>query len=224
VTALLRYQAGIMLRSHRWVFPLIAYVLLISVAGVGQKQPLSSGLDWSAAMLVPVVALLTRSMLMAEPQEARACVAAAAGPVRAQLAVLIAALGGGVVLALAGTGYEMVTTGNVARLISAHPAQLGSSLAAGLGTALICIFVGSAIGALFNRPVIRHQTLALLSTISAVILGLLSSVSPANAALRGDGAAIRAAPWPTGVPFLAAAALLTVTWLVSVWLAARRSG
>jgi hypothetical protein len=224
VTALLRYQAGIMLRSHRWVFPLIAYVLLISVAGVGQKQPLSSGLDWSAAMLVPVVALLTRSMLMAEPQEARACVAAAAGPVRGQLAVLTAALGGGIVLALAGAGYEMVTTGDVARLISAHPGQLGSTLAAGQGTALICIFVGSAIGALFNRPVIRHQTLALLSTISAVILGLLSSVSPANAALRGDGAAIRAAPWPTGVPFLAAAALLAVTWLVSVWLAAHRSG
>jgi hypothetical protein len=84
--------------------------------------------------------------------------------------------------------------------------------------------VGSAIGALFNRPVIRHQTVALLSTISAVVLGLLSNVSPANAALRGDGAAIQAAPWPAGVPFLAAAALLVASWLISVGLAARRSG
>src|SRR5215472_7269463 len=104
--ALLRYQSGILFRSHRWVFPLIMYVLLINVAGVGQKQPLSSGLDWSAAMLVPVVALLTRSMLTAEPEASRACVAAAAGPGRAHLAVLVAALGGGAVLALAGTGYE----------------------------------------------------------------------------------------------------------------------
>lgn len=222
--ALLRYQAGILLRSHRWVFPLIAYVLLISVAGVGQNQPLISGLDWSAAMLVPVVALLTRSMLLAEPEAARACVAAATGPVRVQLAVLSAALGGGLVLALAGAGYEMVTTGNVGQLAARHPGQFASALAAGLGAALICIFVGSAIGALFNRPVIRHQTVALLSTISAVVLGLLSSVSPANAALRGEGAAIQAAAWPTGVPFLAAAALLTGSWLLSAWLAARRAG
>lgn len=222
--ALLRYQAGIMLRSHRWVLPLIAYVLLISVAGVGQKQPLLSGLDWSAAILVPVVALLTRSMLIAEPEAARACVSAAAGPVRAQLAVLTAALGGGIVLALAGAGYEMITTGDVAQLISDHPGRFGSDLSAGLGTALICIFVGSAIGTLFNRPVIRHQTVALLTTISAMVLGLLSSVSPANAALRGEGAAIHAAAWPAGVPFLAAALLLAASWLVSVWLAARRSG
>jgi hypothetical protein len=222
--ALLRYQSGILFRSHRWVFPLIMYVLLISVAGVGQKQPLSSGLDWSAAMLVPVVALLTRSMLTAEPEASRACVAAATGPARAHLAVLTAALGGGAVLALAGAGYEMVTTGNVGRLVVHHPGQFGSALAGGLGTALICIFVGSSIGALFNRPVIRHQAVALLSTTSAVVLGLLSTVSPANAALRGDGAAIQSAAWPAGVPFLAAAILLAVTWLVSARLATRRSG
>jgi len=224
VSALLRYQAGVLFRSHRWVFPLIVYVLLISVSGVGQKQPLSAGLDWSAATLVPVVALLTRSMLTAEPAAARACVAAAAGPMRAHLAVLGSALGGGIVLALAGGAYEMATTGNVARLVTQHPGQLGSTLAAGMGTALICIFVGSTIGALFNRPVIRHQTVALLTTIAAVVLGLLSGVSPANAALRGDGAAIRSPAWPTGVPFLAAAGLLVLSWLLSALLAARRSG
>jgi hypothetical protein len=34
MSALLRYQAGILFRSHRWIFPLILYVLLISVGGV----------------------------------------------------------------------------------------------------------------------------------------------------------------------------------------------
>ena len=33
--ALLRYQAAILLRSHRWIFPLIAYVLLIAVGAAG---------------------------------------------------------------------------------------------------------------------------------------------------------------------------------------------
>ena len=221
--ALLRYQFAVLFRSHRWVFPLVTFVLLISVGGVGQTQPLSTGLDWAAAILVPVVALLTRSMLTAEPDAARACVAAAAGPVRAHLAVLSTALVGGAALALIAVGYEMVTSGGL-RLLHSHPGLLLSSLATGLGKALICIFVGSAVGALCNRPVIRHQTVALLSTIAAVVIGLLSSVSPANAALSGNGAAVQSAAWPVGVPFLAAASLVVLAWVLSAWLAARRSG
>jgi hypothetical protein len=221
--ALLRYQFAVLFRSHRWVFPLVIFVLLISVGGVGQTQPVSSGLDWAAAILVPVVALLTRSMLTAEPDAARACVAAAAGPVRAHLAVLSTALVGGAALALVGAGYELATSRAVP-LLHSHPGLVLSSLAAGLGKALICIFVGSAVGALCNRPVIRHQTVALLATIAAVVIGLLSSVSPANAALSGNGAAVQSAAWPVGVPFLAAAVLVVLAWVLSVWLAARRSG
>jgi hypothetical protein len=224
VRALLRYQFAVLFKSHRWVFPLVAFVLLISVGGVGQAQALGSGLDWAAAILVPIVALLTRSMLTAEPEAARACVAAAAGPVRAQVAVLGSALAGGAVLALIAVGYELATTARVWTLLSHHPGQVSSTVAAGLGKALICIFVGSAVGALCNRPVIRHQTVALLSTIAAVVIGLLSSVSPANAALSGNGAAIHSSPWPVGVPFLAAAALVVLAWGLSTWLAARRSG
>ena len=110
--ALLRYQAAHLLRSHRWIFPLITYGLLISVGGAGSgRQALSDGLDWNAAILVPVVALLTRSMLTAEPAAARACVSAARGPARAQLATLTTAFAAGVVLGLAGAGYEVATSG-----------------------------------------------------------------------------------------------------------------
>jgi hypothetical protein len=233
VRALLRYQAGVLFRSHRWVFPLIAFVLLISVGGVGGSQSqtlaqiretLATSLDWAAAVLVPVVALLTRSMLTAEPEAARNCVAAAAGPVRAHLSVLITALAGGLALAVIGVGYELVTSGNVGRLWAAQPGRLVTTAGAGLGKALICIFVGSAVAALCNRPVIRHQTVALLGTVVAVVVGLLASVSPATAALHGNGGTVQSAAWPTGVPFLVAAALLAVSWLVSAWLAARRSG
>ena len=113
--ALLRYQVAILFRSHRWIFPLIVYALLISVggrpAGSARRRAgaLADGLDWSAAILVPVVALLTRSMLTAEPAAARACVAVARGPARAQLAALITAFAGGACWALAGAGYELVT-------------------------------------------------------------------------------------------------------------------
>jgi hypothetical protein len=231
VTALLRYQAAILFRSHRWVLPLIAYVLLLSIAGAnGQEsiaganvpESLGDGLNWSAAMLLPVVALLTRSMLTAEPQAARACVAAAAGPRKAQVAVLLTGLAGGAVLALAGAAYELATVGGLPKALRVHPSLLGASLGTGLGKAVICVFVGSAVGTFFNPPVIRHQAVALLSTIAAVVVGLVSSVSPASAALRGSGAAIQAASWPTGVPFLVAGILLVTSWLISASLAARR--
>src|ERR1700759_242614 len=66
-------------------------------------------LDWSGAMLVPVVAFLTRAMLTAEPDAARACVGAAGGPVRAQLATLLVPLGGGTLLGVAAVGFGVLT-------------------------------------------------------------------------------------------------------------------
>ncbi|MGO8958108.1 MAG: hypothetical protein ACLQFR_12165 [Streptosporangiaceae bacterium] len=225
--ALLRYQVAILFRSHRWIFPLITYVLLISAGGADSgpaqrvsavvlKRALADGLDWSAAILLPVVALLTRSMLTAEPAAARACVSAASRPWRAQLAALMVAFAGGVVLGLVGAGYELVTFG--------HKTALLVPFLVALVRALVCVLVGSAVGALFNPPVIRHAAAALLATIAAVVFALLSSVSPASAALRGNGAAVQAPAWPTGVPLLAAFALAALSWAVSCWLAGRRTG
>jgi hypothetical protein len=224
--ALLSYQAANLFRSHRWILPLILYVLLISVGGVGsgaealnahiRAENLASGLDWSAGILVPVVALLTRSMLTAEPAAARACVSAASGPVRAQLATLIAALAAGAVLGVAGACYELVTVG--------HKTALLVPFFGGLDKALVCVLVGSAVGTLFNPPVIRHQAAALLSTIAAVVVAWVSSISPANAALHGNGATFQSAAWPAGVPVAVAFALVAATWSVSCRLAGRRGG
>lgn len=226
--ALFRYEAAILFRSHRWIFPLITYALLLSAGAAGGASsvaggaspgvPLRVGLDWSAAMLVPVVALLTRSMLAAEPSAARACVAAAAGPVRAQLATLLTAMAGGAVLALAGACYEVFSTKVAAAF--AQP----EILLAGLGTAVVCLLVGSAVGTLCNRPLLRHPAMALLGTVAAVVFALVSDVSPASAALRGTGAAVPSAAWPAGVPLLAAVVLLAGSWTASALTAARRAG
>jgi hypothetical protein len=216
VIALLRYQTANLFRSHRWIFPLIAYALLISVGGAGSgSRALADGLDWSAAILVPVVALLTRSMLTAEPGAARACVFAARGPWRGQLATLLTAFAGGAVLGLAGAAYELATAG--------HETALLVPLSLGLGKALVCALVGSAVGTLFNPPLIRHPAAALLSTLAAVVVSLVSSVSPASAALHGGGAAIQSTAWPAGLPLLAAVALAAASWTVSCWLAGRRA-
>jgi hypothetical protein len=231
VIPLLRYESAILLRSHRWIVPLMVYGLLLTVAGAGSGgTSLRNGLDWSAAILVPVVAMLTRSMLTAEPGAARACVAAATGPIRAQLATLLTAIGGGVVLALVGALYEVLTDQAVIARVPppSIPAKLGLALAhpgtllAGLVTAIVCLLVGSAVGALCNPPLIRHQATALLGTIAAVVLALASDVSPAGAALRGGGSGLHSSGWPAGVPVWAAMFLLLVSWSASALVSARR--
>jgi hypothetical protein len=230
--ALLRYQAAILLRSHRWIFPLIAYGLLVAVGDEG-STPLPEGLDWSAAVLVPVVALLTRSMLTAEPDAARAVVAAAAGPARAQLAALATALGGGAILGLGGAAFEVLASQSVATqpasgLLAKVMAVMADSavLAAGLAIALVCLLVGSAVGALCNPPLLRHPATSLLSTLAVVVLALVAGISPAAAALRYTGPAASgaaAAPhWPGIVPLVAAAGLLAVTWAASALVATHR--
>jgi hypothetical protein len=231
VIALLRYQTAIMLRSHRWIFPVIAYGALIAVGTAG-STPLAEELGWTAAMLVPVVAFLTRSMLTAEPDAARACAAAAAGPIRAQLATLLAAFGGGIVLALGGACFAVLTSESVAKnqqqaivakvtATFAHP----QVLAAGLVTAAICLLVGTAVGALCNPPLLRHPAAAMLATLAAAIFALASDVSPAGAALRLSSAAQsqpQAAQWPGVVPLAASGCLVAVTWGASVFAAAKR--
>jgi hypothetical protein len=231
VIALLRYQTAIMARSHRWIFPVIAYGALIAVEATGSAT-LAEGLGWSAAMLVPVVAFLTRSMLTAEPDAARACAAAAAGPIRVQLATLLTALGGGIVLAVVGTCFTLLTSESVATnpqrgvlgkvtATVAHP----QVVAAGLVTAAVCLLVGTAVGALCNPPLLRHPGAAMLATLAAAIFALASDVSPAGAALRLGSAAQtqpQAAQWPGVVPLVASACLLAVTWGASVLAAAKR--
>jgi len=231
VTALLRYQTAILLRSHRWIFPLIGYALLIAVGAAGSTS-LAETLDWSGAMLVPVVAFLTRAMLTAEPDAARACVAAAADPVRAQFATLIVPLGVGAVLGLAAAVFDVLTAEAAANTpASGLQGKLTAALdhpgivLGGLLIALVCLCVGSAAGALCNPPLLRHPAAAMLSTLAAIILALAAGVSPANAAISHNTAQAAnplAANWPGTGALVGAACLLAVTWGVSVLAATRR--
>ena len=231
--ALLRYQAAILLRSNRWIFPLIAYAILILTGVAGGKPagppwlPLADGLDWSAAMLIPVVAFLTRSMLTAEPDASRACVAAASSTVRAQLAALLVALGGGLVLAVGGVCFEVLSNPPVDGAGGGFLSNAGAAvthpqtLAAGLAITGVCLLVGSAVGALCNPPLLRHPAAAMLATLAAAIFALASDVSPAGAALRHASTG-QSPHWPGAADALGAVILLVVTWSASVLAATRR--
>ncbi|MDR2985976.1 MAG: hypothetical protein LBV34_14165 [Nocardiopsaceae bacterium] len=227
--ALARYQMSLLLRSYRWIPPAVLFVL--GVIGLGgatlpNGAGLSEGLAWSALMLVPVEAWLTRSMLTAEPREARACVAAAGGPRRAQLAALIAAAVFGSALGLLGIVWELASVG-VPRLAGSNAIEASALIGAiggGLAAALVCLLVGSAVAALLNPPVIRRPAAAMLATTGAVVLALAWNGSPANAAVRGFGYGTQENSWPAGVALVSAVALVAVAWLISVQVAARRDG
>ncbi|HUZ84894.1 MAG TPA: hypothetical protein VMU66_09375 [Gaiellales bacterium] len=225
--ALTRYQLSLLLRSHRWIPPAVLYVL--GVAGLGgaalpDGAGLTQGLAWSALLLVPVEAWLTRSMLTAEPAAARACVAAAGGPRRTQVAALTAALLAGAAFGLLGVAWEVFSLG-LPRLPATSAIRTGTAFAevgGGLAAALICLLVGSAIAALLNPPVVRRPAAGMLGTTGAVVLALAWNVSPANAAVRSVGYGSQEKAWPAGVALLAAVVLLALAWLISAQVASRR--
>ena len=225
--ALSWYQFTLLIRSHRWIPPAVLFV--IGVAGLGgavlpHGRGLSQGLAWSALLLVPVEAWLTRAALIAEPPAARACAAAVAGPRRAQLAALLAAAVAGASFGLLGVAWEVISLG-VRRSAATNSIMAGATLAdvgGGLAAALVCLLVGSAIGALLNPPLIRRPAAAMLATTGAVVLALAWSGSPANAAVRSVGYGAQEKSWPTGLALFAAIALLAVAWVVSAQVAARR--
>lgn len=118
--------------------------------------------------------------------------------------------------------------GTVYVLVSCHrPDQLAatvSDLAAGLAAASVCLLVGGAIGAFCNPPLVRRPAVGILATTGAVILALVSDVSPASAALRGAGSVQQSISWLPGLPVSVAAVLLAASWTASTMLAARRGG
>lgn len=220
-----------MFRSHRWIFPLIVYALLVAFGAAGSTS-LAETLDWSGAMLVPVVAFLTRTILTAEPDAARACVRSAGGPGRSQLAALIVPLGAGAVLGFMAAVFDVLTAEAASKApTSGPPGKVTAALhhpgivVAGLLIALVCLFVGSAAGALCNPPLLRHTAAAMLSTLAAIILALAAGVSPANAAIRHTTAQAGnplAANWPGAGSLIGAVCLLAVVWTVSLMAGARR--
>jgi len=231
VIALTRYQVSLLLRSHRWIPAAVIYVIgVVGLGGVGgsataRGAALLPSLSWSALMLVPCLAWLSRSALTAEPPAARACVAAAGGPRRVQLAALGAALGLAAIFCIIGIFWDLATAG-VVRAPHTNTILFGATftdLGRGLGAALICLLVGSAIGALCNPPVITRPAASMLASTAAVVLGLVWSVSPANAAVR-SGYGSTTGEWPPGLPVIAALSLLLVAWSVSALVAARRTG
>lgn len=211
MNALVRYQLALFLRSQRWLPPLLLYAVLVA-AGLQMGQPLLDSLGFTAAALLPVAAWLVRVCVTGEPEAARHCSAAAAGPGRTHLASVLAALASSALLGLAGTAV-VVLISDQATTDGLTPVPVLPAAGAGLLAASACALFGTAVGALCNRPLLRGTGWAVCATMLAAPLVLVTSGSPANAAVRGLVAASHdgsvPVPWAPAVASLAVAALAT---------------
>ncbi|GAA3040006.1 hypothetical protein GCM10020000_18050 [Streptomyces olivoverticillatus] len=102
MTALLSYQTALLLRSHRWLPPLLLYAAFMFI-GVRTGQPILDSFGYAAAALVPVTAWLVRVCVTNEPEAARDCAAAAAGPWRVHLSAVLTGLLASTVVGVAAT-------------------------------------------------------------------------------------------------------------------------
>ncbi|MEV0744251.1 ABC transporter [Streptomyces sp. NBC_01220] len=184
MTALLRYQAALLLRSQRWLAPVLLYVAFLGV-GVRSGQPVLDSLGYSAAGLLPVTAWIVRVCVTQEPPAARTVVAAAAGGrPRAHLAALLAASGCAGLLGAAATAVVLLIS-EPASTDHTVEVPLPSAGLAGLLAAACCVLLGAAVGALCARPLLPRRGWSLVATVLAALLALVMSGSPAKYAVTG---------------------------------------
>ncbi|MCX5360100.1 ABC transporter [Streptomyces sp. NBC_00124] len=222
MTALLRYQAALLVRSQRWLPPFILYVAFLGI-GVQSGQPILDSLGYAAAALLPVAAWLVRICVANEPPAARACVSAAVGPARAHLASLLVALATAALLGAVATLVVTLISDPVSADHQMRVARFPAG-AAGLIATLACALLGTAVGALTTWPLLRSPGRAVPTMLLAALLTMVTTGSPAQAAVQGLVTGSREGTVPLPLLPLAAAALLTAgAAAVACVLTSRRS-
>ncbi|MCX4747148.1 ABC transporter [Kitasatospora sp. NBC_01287] len=220
MSALIRYQLALLLRSQRWLPPFLAYLLVLGT-GVAGDQPMMDCLGYAAAVLVPVTAWYARCTLTADPPQARACLVAAAGAARVQLASLAAALVAGLVLAVLEVVAIWLVCGRTT-ILAGHEVPWAQAALAGLLAAVCGVLVGVAAGALSHRPVLLRGSYGILAALGLSVLALVVPHSPANAAVRALvlGSQLARVRYPLAA--LAVAALLALLAAAGTAALARR--
>ncbi|MFG2985001.1 ABC transporter [Streptomyces sp. NPDC048258] len=177
MTALLRYQGALLLRSQRWLAPLVVYAAFVAV-GIRPGDPVLDSLGFAAAGLVPLTAWLVRVCVTNEPDAARDCTAAARGPVRVHAAALLTGLGAALITGGAAGGAVLL----LGRRTGAGAAE---AALAGAGGLLVCALAGAAVGALCSRPLLTAPGYAVPAAGLGSLLALVIAGSPARVAVTG---------------------------------------
>ncbi len=139
------------------------------------------------------------------------------------LACVLTAVGTGLLLALIGTAVVLSLadphSNNHDVAVPVLPAAF-----AGLLAAVVCLLMGTAIGALSNRPVLRSTGWSILTGLIAALLLSVLGASPANAAVwglvTGSVHGTVSTPW---LPLAATALIAAAATAAACALSSRRS-
>lgn len=219
--ALLRYQTALLLRSQRWLAPVVLYAAFLAV-GVQGGQPVLDSLAYAAAALLPVAAWLVRICVTNEPPAARDCAAAAGGTRRAHLACVLTAFLTTAVLGTAAVAAVAVMS-DAASTDHQTAVARGPAAGAGLLAMLVSALLGTAVGALTSRPLLRSPGRAVPALLSGVLIALVTAGSPARTALTElvGGSRDGVVPVPVGA-FAGALAAAAVAVGVACGVCSRR--
>lgn len=221
MNALLTYQSALLLRSQRWLAPVILYAAFLAV-GVQSGQPVLDSLAYAAAALLPVAAWMVRICVSNEPPAARSCTSAAAGPRRAQLACLLSAFLATAVLGAVATLVVAVISDPASTDHRTAVNRLAAS-GAGLIAMLVSALVGTAVGAVTSWPLMRSPGRAIPVMLLASLLALVTTGSPVNAVMTELVSGSRDGVVPVSLlPVAGAAVLVTGAVGAACGLASRR--
>ncbi|MET7358053.1 ABC transporter [Streptomyces sp. NPDC005562] len=210
--AALRYQTALLVRSQRWLPPVILYAVFLGV-GVQGGQPILDSLAYAAGGLLPVAGWLVRICVSNEPPTARSCSAAAIGAGRAHLASLLAALL--TAAALGAAAVCVVTAISDATSTNARvPVERLPAGAAGFLAMLVSASLGTALGALASWPLLRSAGRAVPALLLGALFLLVTTGSPAKSVLTDltTGSREGAVPAPLGALVAALALTAAALW------------
>ncbi|MGW6457030.1 ABC transporter [Streptomyces sp. NPDC055078] len=182
MTALFGYQTALLLRTQRWLPPVLLYAVLLAI-GVQPGSPVLDSFGYAAAALLPVTAWLVRVCATQEPSASRDIASAATGAPRLHLASLLTAVTCAGVLGLAGTALVLLL-GDARSADGRTAVPLPGAATAGLLAAAACLLTGAAVGALCTRPLLHSRGWSLSLTALLALLALVITGSPARSAVH----------------------------------------
>jgi hypothetical protein len=214
--AVARYALAELLRSQRFLPPLVAYLGLLAVLHAS-PGPLLPGYGASAAALVPAGAWLTLCLHNAEDRvQAAVTVVNAGGHLRVLLGRTYGSIAGVLVLTAVALLWPALAAARV-------PAP--ADLAAGLCAHLVCGLTAVALGTCCARPLIGRQGHAFAAAVLLSVVVLVARpLTPVNETVRLFGAAPPRPSFAVLLPLVAGAAALTAAAVALALFVARRRG
>lgn len=180
MTALIRMRLAAFVRSGRALAPIIAGLVVLAVIYGGGQSQAAPAYGYSAVMLFPVLAWMTKLVLDAEPDVQRRLARLAVGAGReAAAGVLAAVLIGLVICAVA-----MLAPLPFGAIRGPQPGEpsLAAGLALGALAHVLMLPAAVGLGALASRAVTRSirngVTVLVTGALLVVVLGLSGSIVP----------------------------------------------